>query len=1272
MTSLGSRGAIAANLIVGQTDSSSSLQTELSSEAKLKLAEAEQLMQQATKLKSQGQYADAIPLAESALAIRQQILGQEHPLVAISLNNLAYLHERQGNYLEAELLYRQTLPILQRLLGDEHPAVATSLNNLALLYYRQGRYSEAEPLYRQALEMRQRLLGDEHPAVATSLNNLALLYYRQGRYSEAEPLYRQALEMRQRLLGDQHPDVATSLNNLALLYSSQGRYSEAEPLYRQALEMRQRLLGDQHPDVATVLDNLAQLYYSQGRYSEAESLYRQALEMRQRLLGDQHPDVATSLNNLALLYSRQGRYNEAEPLFRQALEMRQRLLGDQHPAIATMLDNLAQLYYSQGRYSEAEPLYRQALEMRQRLLGDQHPDVATSLNNLAQLYYSQGRHSEAESLFRRALEMYQRLLGDQHPAVATSLNDLAYLYRIQGRYSEAEPLFRQALEMYQRLLGDQHPDVATMLDNLALLYKSQGRYSEAEPLFRQALEMRQRLLGDQHPAVATSLNNLAQLYYSQGRYSEAEPLFRQALEMRQRLLGDQHPTVATTLNDLALLYYSRGRYSEAEPLFRQALEMYQRLLGDEHPSVATMLDHLALLYYRQGRYSEAEPLFRQALEMRQRLLGDQHPAVAKTLDNLALLYSSQGRYSEAEPLFRQALEMRQRLLGDEHLDVATNLNNLAGLYWAQGEITRTVELLNQGVNIEEYNLDRTLAIGSERQKQDYMATIAGTTYGTVSLHLQDAPKNPQAAHLALTTLLRRKGRILDAVTDNLQTLRQNLTPENQELLDKLATTRSQLAALLFRGIGDTPPQQYRQQIATLKAEVNELENTLSFRSAEFRTASQPVTIEAVQQLIPGDTALVELVLYKPFNPKAQRGKRWGKPHYAAYILHSQGEPQWVDLGAAEPINQLITEFRTALQNSSPKIKTIARQLDEQLMQPIRPLLGNNRNLLLSPDSQLNLIPFAALVDESDRYLLENYTITYLTSGRDLLKLQLSVPSRSQPLIVANPDYSSSGKTGGRGDAETRIEGDAGTEKTRNRRSNDFTNFQFGPLPGTKQEALAIAPMLPEARLLTESQATENAIKQVQSPSILHIATHGFFLKDIERVAAPDYANPFSSRANIGVEYSSGTSSPPKIANLENPLLRSGLALAGINLRQSGTEDGVLTALETAGLNLSGTKLVVLSACETGVGDIANGEGVYGLRRALVMAGAESQLFSLWKVDDTGTKDLMVKYYQRLLNNEGRSQALRQTQLEMLRNQNYQHPYYWAAFIPSGDWTPMGN
>jgi CHAT domain-containing protein len=216
-------------------------------------------------------------------------------------------------------------------------------------------------------------------------------------------------------------------------------------------------------------------------------------------------------------------------------------------------------------------------------------------------------------------------------------------------------------------------------------------------------------------------------------------------------------------------------------------------------------------------------------------------------------------------------------------------------------------------------------------------------------------------------------------------------------------------------------------------------------------------------------------------------------------------------------------------------------------------------------------------------------------------------------------------------------------------------------------------MLPEVRLLTESEATENAIKQTTRPQILHIATHGFFLEDIELVASPDFSSTlFDQRSPVAdVQLRPGFAPPSRTPiNTENPLLRSGLALAGFNPRQSGTDDGVLTALEAAGLNLYGTKLVVLSACETGVGEVNNGEGVYGLRRAFTIAGAESQVMSLWKVSDEGTKDLMVSYYQRLLDNEGRSEALRQVQLEMLRSEQYQHPYFWASFIPSGDWTPM--
>ncbi|MEH1858915.1 MAG: tetratricopeptide repeat protein [Nostoc sp.] len=465
----------------------------------------------------------------------------------------ARFYDGRGLYNQAFPWYKQCLEVTKKRLGEEHPFVAESLNNLALLYNSQGRYSEAEPLLIQALALRRKLLGEEHPDVAVSLNNLAGLYRYQGRYSEAKPLYIQALGLWRKLLGEEHPSVARSLNNLAALYVSQGRYSEAEPLYIQALALRRKLLGEEHPDVALNLNNLARLYDCQGRYSEAEPLYIQALALRRKLLGEEHPSVALSLNNLARLYESQSRYSEAEPLLIQALALRHQLLGAEHPDVAVSLNNLALLYYSQDRYSEAEPLLIQALALWRKLLGEEHPDVATSLNNLALFYDSQGRYSEAEPLYIEALALSRQLLGEEHPDVASSLNNLAAFYDSQGRYSEAEPLYIQALALRRQLLGEEHPFVAESLNNLAVLYFSQGRYSEAETLLIQALALRRKLLGEKHPDVACSLNNMAKLYYLQGRYTEVEPLYLQALEIFEQRLGVSHSRTIKCCENLASL-----------------------------------------------------------------------------------------------------------------------------------------------------------------------------------------------------------------------------------------------------------------------------------------------------------------------------------------------------------------------------------------------------------------------------------------------------------------------------------------------------------------------------------------------------------------------------------------------------------------------------------------------------------------------------------------------------------------------------------------------
>jgi CHAT domain-containing protein len=351
------------------------------------------------------------------------------------------------------------------------------------------------------------------------------------------------------------------------------------------------------------------------------------------------------------------------------------------------------------------------------------------------------------------------------------------------------------------------------------------------------------------------------------------------------------------------------------------------------------------------------------------------------------------------------------------------------------------------------------------------------------------------------------------------------------------------------------------------------------------------------------------------------------------------------------------------------------------MDPLRPLLTPSRQVFLSPDGALNLVPFAALVDQSGQYLVTRYEFSYLTSGRDLLRLQAPRPERRSAMVVADPDFGELPSPGGEGSHEIELKYEPGS------RSSILSNAFFPPLPGTAEEARALKAMLPGAMVLTGARATEAAIKRAAGPGILHIATHGFFLSD---VAAPNESRDLTLSAGN-----------PGAGRIENPLLRSGLALSGANLRKTRADhedDGILTAEEASALDLWGTTLVVMSACDTGVGNVRNGEGVYGLRRAMALAGAETQVMSLWPVSDKATRDLMIEYYKKLLSGTGRSEALRAAQLRMLaggpraadrssrilltksgespqqttagKTRDYSHPYYWACFIQSGEWKKL--
>ncbi len=440
---------------------------------------------------------------------------------------------------------------------------------------------------------------------------------------------------------------------------------------------------------------------------------------------------------------------------------------------------------------------------------------------------------------------------------------------------------------------------------------------------------------------------------------------------------------------------------------------------------------------------------------------------------------------------------------------------------------------------------------------------------------------------------------------------------------------------------------YAKEVAALEDRIQKLELQVGSKSAEYRATTQPIVLATIQKLVPTDSRLVEIVNFQPSDPTAPYRLNSTLParHYAAYVLATTGDPQVFDLGPADVIDDAVNKFRKAVSNpKNQHVADLGHALYTLTIGKLTPALGTSTDILLAPDGSLNVVPFSALVDDHQDYLIKHFTFTYLTSGRDLLRLQVKSKAQGGGVVFANPSFDATGSTPAPTTAPVAPAGSRGP------RSLDLSSLSWPQLPGTGEEADEVEKMWSGFADYRGARATETALKALHGPKILHLATHGFFLDD----APPPPKND------------SGVVTPTYL----NPLLRSGLALAGANKLSSGDDDGILTAMEASGLDLWGTKLVVLSACDTGNGKVTNGDGVYGLRRALVIAGAEGLVMSLWQVDDLATRDLMAGYYQRLKAGRPRSSALRDIQLEIGAREKYAHPYYWASFLAAGDNSPL--
>ena len=992
----------------------------------------------------------------------------------------------------------------------------------------------------------------------------------------------------------------------------------------------------------------------EGRYSDALQPLERALQLYQGIYGAEHIEVARTYKWLGQYYwMKSGLIEKALESHQRATAMREKLLGPEHPETAESLTYHSIPWYEKTDYQQAEQLLLRAISILEKTIGPEHPFVAYSFWRLAGNYSAKGDAVNAERAAVRALNIYEQAFGAERREVANVVALLASINQGKGDYDKAGYYLQQAAEKYEKALSPNHPLVGTTHYDLCNAYAYKGEYEKARQFCQRAVEVFEKGQGSGFIHVGTSLAGLGNIYRLTGEYAKAVETYQRVVKIMEATTDPRGRLMASHLLSLATVYLEQRAFADALPLYQKAREIYERVLDPTQMEQAIPLAGLGAIYRQQGDFVQAEQLLRRALAIREQAVGAQHADVAASLNELALLKQQQGEYAEAESLARRAVQISEQALGQQHPDTAKYLRALVSPAEARGDWGQAVETQARVNAISEHNIGVNLVFGSERQKRAYLETMVGEVDRTVSLHLRSAPQQASARDLALTLILQRKGRLLETATDDLALLRRNLSAEEQTLLDQLQTARSQLAWLVLNEPPKDKLDRYRAQVREREERVEALEADISRRSAKYRAQTRPVTLAAVQATIPPDAALVEFVVWRPFDARAtSAAQTWGTPRYAAYVLRQQGDVQFVDLGDAAQLERTITAWRQALRNpASANSKMLARAVDRIVMQPVRALLGEAKQLLIAPDGVLNLIPFAALVDEQNRYLIERYSFSYLTSGRDLLRLGLPRASGGPPLIVANPDF-----------------GTIATTKTGNAARVDLEQVHFQPLSGTAGEARALQQLLPQAIVLSRAQATETALKQAAAPSILHVATHGFFLEDsATATAAKQAANP----VNKATTNRAAALRLSRLAvNVQNPLLRSGLALAGANQGKSDRDDGLLTALEAAGLNLWGTKLVVLSACDTGVGEVKNGDGVYGLRRALAQAGAETQVMSLWPVADTDTRDLMVGYYKGLQSGQGRGDALRQVQLQMLRSRQHRHPHYWASFIQSGEWANL--
>ena len=1198
--------------------------------------EGDRLMRAGGAAKNKGQMAEAAGLWEQARAVYTRDLGPDHPTTLGSMGNLAASYTELGRLPEALKLNEETLTLKRSKLGADHPSTLRSMANLALIYSYLGRHAEALRLNEETVALRRSKLGVDHPETLASMVNLAISYSDLGRLPEALKLREDSLVLMRSKLGADHPSTLTSMANLANSYSDLGRLSEALKLREETLARRRSKLGADHPDTLASMNYLAGSYSDLGRYAEALKLREETLARRRSKLGADHPSTLDSMNNLAISYSDLGRFPEALKLREDSLVLMRSKLGADHPSTLTIMANLADSYSDLGRLAEALKLREETLALMRIKLGADHPNTLARMNNLAASYSGLGRHAEALKLDEETLALKRRKLGADHPDTLLSMGNLAGSYSQLGRYADALKLREETLSLRRSKLGTDHPDTLNSMSALAQSYRDLGRQAESLKLNEEILTLRHSKLGVDHPDTLTSMANLALSYIDLGRQAEALKLSEETLARRRSKLGADHPDTLVSASNLAVNYSTLGRHAEALQLNEEILARRRSKLGTDHPDTLASMNNLAYSNSALGRHAVALKLNEETVALRRSKLGVDHPSTLRSMNNLANSYRTAARRPDSLTLRRQSLDLIDRM--------AASLKTL----------TRD---------------ERSTALA---QYLDYYSRLA-----------QDLATDPADHAEALTVTERGKARsLLEELTARQAIANSGIPADAARRLGDLRSSLEYLDGKLAAAPNDDARKPLRAQRDASRAELDSLHQELLTRHPRYAALSavKSVTLEQGRALLPAngvfvswlfDEQITGVALALPKSGDLQVLKstpgiqmirraeafRWlhALPDADSFARAVQAIPlaAWqrdgiLYLGASgkQPADGKTVPASEYMALRQQAIASHGQWLSDTLLKPLAAQIDSASQWIISPDGVLATIPWDTipwngkpLGEQKQLTVIQSLSVYKLLKDREAesIRERARAPGAPRPLLVMG------GAVYGTGRGEQRsfqrapqvvVNGAsiAALEYQRQSAYEYMVSRRWPNLAGSLSEAEALHSLM-GGRKFTGRDASETMLREVsQSGELaryrnLHFAAHGYLDTTVPSLSA--------------------------------------LVLAATGKDENN--DGYITAGEWPAFNLK-SDLLVMSACETGLGKVVSGEGVQGLPYALYVAGNRDTLLSLWQVSDGGTAVFMKRFWEKVKAGQNHAQALTQTKREFQRGEAgnvYAEPYYWAAFVLYG-------